>query len=377
MNILIFSWRGPGHPNAGGAEVSTHEHTKGWVKAGHSVTLFTSYYQGAKRKEVIDGVTLIRRGRQFFGVQWEAFKWYLFGQHPEFDLVIDQFHGVPFFTPFYVRTKKMGFIHEVTKEVWRLNPLPRPFNLIPAFLGPILEPLMFMFYKNIQFMTVSESTKNELVEWGIRQTNITIVHNGVTIHKLKEAPSKERKKTIVYLGAISKDKGIEDALKAFSSINNTEDGWQFWVVGKSDPRYLKKLKSLSENLGISSRVKFWGFVGEEKKFELLTRSHLFINPSIREGWGLVNTEANSVGLPVLAYDVSGSRDSVRQDETGFLSSPGNYNELAANAVKLMNDKNLYQRMQNQARIWSKNFSWDKSSRQSLNLLKKLTKKEYQ
>ncbi len=129
MNILILSWRGIGHPNAGGAEIVTHEHAKGWVKAGHQVILFTSYFPDAKREEVIDGIEIKRYGRQMLGVQWEAFKWYLFGVHCKFDLVIDQFHGIPFFTPFYVRSKKIAFIHEVAKEVWRLNSLPKDLLL--------------------------------------------------------------------------------------------------------------------------------------------------------------------------------------------------------------------------------------------------------
>ena len=243
MNILIFSWRGLGHPNAGGAEVSTHEHAKGWIKAGHSVTLFTSYYQGAKRTEQIDGVTIIQKGRQFFGVQWEAFKWYLFKDHPKYDLVIDQFHGIPFFTHLYVRAKKLAFIHELTKEVWSVNPWPSPFNLIPAFVGPIFEPLIFkLFYKDIPFMTVSESTKKDLIEWGIPGSNISVVHNGLNAPKINYNLPKERVKTLIFLGALSKDKGIEDGLKIFSLINNREKDWRFWVVGKGGAHYLNNLK---------------------------------------------------------------------------------------------------------------------------------------
>lgn len=376
MNILFFSWRGPGHPYVGGAEQSTLAHAKGWITAGHSVTLFTSYYPGGKKEERLMGLRIIRRGQQVFGVHIEALKWYLFERKESYDLVIDEFHGIPFFTPLYVRIKKLAFIHEVTKEVWKLNPWTKPFNLIPYLMGNLLEPLVFKFlYSHIPFMTVSESTKKDLIEWGINPSNITVIHNGVTIHALKKIPQKEERKTLIYLGAISKDKGIEDALRVFSFINNTEHDWQFWVVGKSDPRYLKKLKFLSEKLRIDKKITFWGFVDEEKKFELLSRAHIAINTSIREGWGLVNIEANSMGLPVLAYDVSGSRDSIIDGRTGFLSALGDHKDLAANALRLTHNKNIYQTIQRQAILWSKNFSWKKSSKQSLNLLKKLIKKE--
>src|SRR3989344_6246530 len=143
MNVLIFSWRGPNHPNAGGAEISTHEHAKKWIEKGSTVTLFTASFEGAKEKETIDGVNIIRKGYQVFGVQINAFWWYLFDRHDKFNIVVDQFHGIPFLTPLFVRVKKMAFIHEVAKEVWWLNSWQKPLNLIPAIIGFIFEPLIF------------------------------------------------------------------------------------------------------------------------------------------------------------------------------------------------------------------------------------------
>ena len=241
MNILIFSWRGPGHPNAGGAELSTHEHAKAWVATGHPVTLFTSYFEGGKKEEYIDGVKIIRKGSDVFGVHVQAFFWYLFDNHMKFDLVVDEFHGIPFFTPLYVKTQKLGFIHEVAKEVWWLNPWPKPFNLIPGIIGTLFESLIFkLFYRHTSFMTVSESTKKDLLDWGIPVDNVKVIHNGINFISTKAG--KEKKKTLMFLGALAKDKGVEDALKVFSIINKKDLAFQFWVVGYGSPDYLKELK---------------------------------------------------------------------------------------------------------------------------------------
>ena len=219
MNILCFSWRGPKHPNAGGAEISTIEHAKGWIKAGHKVTLFTSSFKNAKELEYIGGVRVIRKGSQIIGVHLAAFKWFIFDRKKQFDMVIDEFHGIPFFTPLFVRGKKLGFIHETTKEVWKLNPWKTPLNLLPSILGTFLEPFIFkLFYKNIPFMTVSNSTKKDLVEWGIPQKQITIIHNGLSTPKVRKTFKKEKKKTLIFLGALRKDKGIENALKVFKLV---------------------------------------------------------------------------------------------------------------------------------------------------------------
>lgn len=379
MNILIFSWRGPGHPNGGGAEISTHEHAKSWVRAGHNVTLFTSRYPGGKKEEIVDGVKVIRSGAQFFGVHWEAFKWYCFGDHPKFDLVIDQFHGIPFFTPFYVKAKKMAFIHEVTKEVWNFNQFPFPFNLLISLIGNLSEPLIFKFYKKVPFMTVSDSTKNDLIAWGIESRNVAVIHNGVNIPASAKQFQKEKIKTLIYLGALAKDKGVEEALKIFSILSkqslrpdgfkNTE-AWQFWLVGKSDPAYLLKLKNETKKLQIERQVKFWGYVSEQKKYELLAKAHILINPSVREGWGLVVIEAARMGTPTVGFDVPGLRDSVVNGKTGILCVPSSGN-MAEEVKELLKDNKKYAKISRNAIEWSMKFSWKNSAKLSLKLLSEI------
>ena len=56
MNILVFSWRDPKHPLAGGAEQSMHEHMKGWMQAGHKVTLFSSKNNNSSKEEILDAI---------------------------------------------------------------------------------------------------------------------------------------------------------------------------------------------------------------------------------------------------------------------------------------------------------------------------------
>lgn len=371
LNILILSWRGPGHPNAGGAEISTHEHAKAWVKAGNSVTLFTSSYIGAKREEIIDGVRIIREGSEVLGVHLKAFVWYLSSNHPEYDLIVDQFHGIPFFTPLYTKPKKLAFIHEVAKEVWSLNELVQPINYLVAFLGKSLEPLIFKLYKNTNFMTVSESTKKDLQKWGIKEKNISVIHNGINIPQ-QISIEKELNKTLIYLGVLTRDKGIERAIELFSFINKKVAGLQFWVVGKADKQVLQKVKARVTEFGLDDKVKFFGYVEEKKKFELLKRAHLLINTSIREGWGLVVIEAAAMGTPTIAFDVSGLRDSIINGKTGLLVNPLYPKNLADQIIKLFADEKRLAQMSKNAISWSKNFSWDKSAKLSLRCIEQIT-----
>ncbi|MCH7641537.1 glycosyltransferase family 4 protein, partial [Patescibacteria group bacterium] len=369
MNILMLSWRDPKHPNSGGAEIATLEHTKAWVKKGHEVFWFSSDFLGARKEETISGIKIIRKGRQYFDVQVRAFLWYFFGNHPKFDLVVDQHHGIPFFTPFYVRTKKLVFIHEVASEVWRLNPWPRPFNLLAAAIGKTLEPWIFkIFYRKVPFMVVSESTRDDLVSFGISKDNIFVIHNGVTLNLPAPIPAKEKKKTAMFLGAISEDKGIRDALLAFSEINSKDPSWQFWIVGKAALKFKNLIKDQSRQLGIVEKLKYWGYITDIEKFELLARAHVLINPSVHEGWGLVNIEANAVSTPVVGYNVHGMRDSVKSNYNGILVKQGDYRNLAENAIKLINDAKKYRRYRKNCKKWTAKFSWRKATNQSLSLI---------
>lgn len=371
MNILIFSWRGPKHPNAGGAEIVTREHAKAWVKKGHKVTLFTSLFKSAPKKEIVDGIKIIRGGNGSIKVQLRAFWWYLFGQHDNFDLVIDEFHGLPFFTPLFVKAKKLAFIHEVTKEVWRMNPWPKPLNLIPWVLGSVFEPWIFrLLYNTVPFMTVSNSTKSDLINWGIPKENITVINNGVITPKVKKEVTKEKKETIVFLGALSKDKGIEDAITAFHYIKQSGGNFQFWIIGKSSSKYRDFLRTQKQRLGLNKSLKYWGYVDENKKFELLKKAHVLINPSIREGWGLVVIEAASVGTPTVGYNVAGLRDSIIHNKTGILCQI-NPKYLADQAIGLLKDDSGYTKMIANCLRWSQQFSWDKSTQKSLKLIKNL------
>ena len=372
MNILILSWRSPGHPNAGGAEAVTFEHAKAWVKAGHQVVWFSSEFKGGKVQEVKDGIIIIRRGDYILGVRLQALIWYFFGKHPKFDLIVDEFHGLPFFTPLFVRARKLAFIHEVAREVWKYNPWPEPFNLLPSVLGTIFEPWIFrVFYKNVPFMTVSNSTKNDLINWGISRGSITVINNGVSLILPRQLPAKEAKKTVLFLGAISEDKGTFDAVRIFGEIERKDDAWQYWIVGYGTAENVKKIKNLAREIGISDKMKYWGYVNDKKKFELLARAHVLVNPSVHEGWGLVNIEANSVGTPVVGYNVHGLRDSVKNEKTGILVSKGDFRKLAEEILNLVRNKEKYESMQKNAIKWSKAFSWDKSVRKSVELIENL------
>ena len=212
-------------------------------------------------------------------------------------------------------------------------------------------------------MTVSPSTKSDLKQFGIN--NVTIVPNGTdSPPKLSNFP-KEKVFTAIYLSTLTKDKGVEDAIKAFNLINQSLPDSRFWIVGKGEPAYVEYLHSLLP------QATFFDYVSEQTKFELLSKAHILIFPSVHEGWGLVILEAASVGTPTIAYRVSGVKDAVVNGKTGLLSSQINPESLANLAIQLRANPALYKKMQNECKVWSQKFRWDKSQKLSLKLIESL------
>jgi glycosyltransferase involved in cell wall biosynthesis len=365
MNILILNWRDPKHPLAGGAEISLLEHAKVWQKKGAKITWFASSFRGAKREETIDGIEFVRRGNHFT-VSLCFFYYAKSHGLKEFDSVIDCFHFFPYFTPLYVKKNKIiALINEVAGEVWFEN-LVYPL----AFVGYKLEPYIIRMYKNIPFITGSDSAKNDLVTLGIKENAIKVINHGFTKLEFKgKVPKKETNPTLMFLGRLSKDKGVEDALLMLELLMRDNPSIMLWVVGKFENKnYEKRVKNLIEQFRVKKNSVFYGYVPEEKKAELLARAWLLIHPSTKEGWGLNVIEANSVGTPAVGYNVQGLSDSIVDGKTGILVEPDPIS-LADGVEKIITSRKKIDLLSKNAISWSKKYSWEKAGEESWEIIK--------
>lgn len=371
MNILILNWRDPFHPLAGGAEISLLEHAKYWQKNGADITWFASSFQGARKEEKKDGITYIRRGSHFT-VHLLFIVYYLLnkGKLKEFNVYIDCFHFLPFFSPLFIKKKKIvALINEVAGKVWFSN-LPYPL----AWIGYHLEPWFFKAYKNTPFITASDSAKADLLKVGVPEKNIEIIPHGVIVENVSNSVKREKNPTFIFVGRVSKDKGIQDVLEGFriikhKTLNNKQPSPELWIVGKEEKEGFLEALLNDEYKDLNSDITYYGFVSQEKKFELLKRSWLLLHASVKEGWGLTVIEAGSQGTPTIGYNVEGLRDSIRHGKTGLLVDP-NPHSLAEGALKVISDKAAHNSMRENAKKWSENFDWEKSGQKSWEYIKK-------
>ena len=118
-------------------------------------------------------------------------------------------------------------------------------------------------------------------------------------------------------------------------------------------------------------VKYLGKISENKKTELMQKSWAFLNPSSKEGWGIVNIEANYFGTPVIGSDIGGIKDSVIDGKTGLLFEYGDYNGLADKIEYLIKNKKKLNEMGKNAEKWAMNFSWDIKAKEYLRVLEEI------
>lgn len=361
MNILIFNWRDPKNPKAGGAEYVTQKHAKAWVLAGHNVTWFTSSFPGAKEEEVWEGITIIRRGNEYI-IHLLAVFYYLFHKN-NIDLIIDEVHGYPFFTPLYANKPIVAFIHEVAGNIWDYM-FPFPINTA----GKLLESIYFRMYKGIPFWTDAPSTVDEIVSYGIPRSNCVAIACPIDVHPLVALPTKPKDPVFIFISRMVKMKGIEDVLLAFVLIKKDLPNATFSIIGDGERSYKKRLQKITEEHGISQDVSFLGYVSEKEKYLLLKKAHILLHASVKEGWGLVVLEAASQATPSIVYNVPGLKDIVMNGKTGIITKKNTPQELAAEAVLLWRNQKKYETLQRQSLVWLKSFSWEKSTKQSLSLI---------
>ncbi len=368
MNILILSWRDIKNPRSGGAEVLTHEIGKRWVKLGHKVTLFSSIFPNSEKEEIVDGVKIIREGHPdarflFSSVYFLAYRFYK--KNPgKFSVVVDQIHGLPFFTPWYVKEKKVVLICEVAGDLW-----VKMFGPVFGLFGRLIEKIYLRFvYKNISYLTISNSTKEELIKEGVKNKDITVLPMGLTVPSIIKKTEKEKDPTLIFVGRLSKSKGIEDAIEALSQVLKIYTKMKLWIVGGGDEDYIKLLKKKAKNLNVSDRITFWGYVSEEKKFELMGRAHILLAPSLKEGWGLTVPEAGFMGTPAIGYNVPGLREVIKDHKTGYLTLSNNPSELAMSIDKTLKKESEYKKLGRAAKNISLSYNWDNTAKTALRIL---------
>ena len=365
------------HPAAGGAEKHLHRIFSKIVEMGHEVVLFTTSFPGAKEREVVDGIQVIRKGGDLLFQFTVALNLKKLDREFNFDVVVEDLNKLPVFAHWFVRKPLLVQMH----HLWRGSIFSEAFFPI-AFMVWFFERIVPFFYRTQPFVVVSPSTQKELAEIGVDESRISVIYNGSEMPSVTAplaisaadscenatSPAASATPYFIWLSRVHRYKGIWTALEAFGIFSKKHPEVQLKIVGGGP--LLKKLPAWIKSHGLDGKVELTGFVPAARKYELLSSSLALLQTSYKEGWGLTVMEAAQLCKTTIASDVPGLRDSVRDGETGILFPSGDAAACASAMEKIYDDAELRANLGRNAKRYALTFSWEKSARETLELLER-------
>jgi len=231
----------------------------------------------------------------------------------------------------------------------------------------LAESLIPKVYRNVDFEVISPSTRDDLVARGLAPDRVRTIYCGLEHERftLADPPPRSETPLVVAWSRLRRYKSLDVAIRAFARIRAELPDARMIVMGRGPDE--QRLRNLTARLGLTASVEFRGYQPWSDLVDVLHRCQVCLNPSPKEGWGLTVVEANQCGLPVVASDRPGLRDSVRDGETGALVPYGDDAAMAAAALVMLRDADLWQARSRAARAWAATFSWERCVAESLAL----------
>jgi glycosyltransferase involved in cell wall biosynthesis len=213
-------------------------------------------------------------------------------------------------------------------------------------------------YGGVPFQAISVSTADDLVERGIPRASIAVIYPGIdTVAYTPNAVERSPAPVFAYLGRLKKYKGVHLVIQAFAAMavpNATLE-----IAGAGD--YRPELEKLAHSLDLGTRVRFLGRISESEKLSLLRRAWALVFASPKEGWGITNLEAAACATPVVASNSPGIRESVRDEQTGFLVPHGDVRAMGAAMRRLAESRELVGTLGTTARTFAESFTWERAA----------------
>jgi glycosyltransferase involved in cell wall biosynthesis len=368
----------PGKATQGGGETSSYFTALEYSKKGHEVSFYTGKYKGISVNELkINKNFKVIYLNSFFKNLSLAMPYKLF-----FKLLIGNYD--------VIHSQQIPIMYSVIAAIAaKLNNKKfimtfhgrLPFCLVDEMFG------RFASYFSESVMVQSKFSYN-LVSKFVDKRKIIIMPHGINTNlyykrKLKKTFIKKYKqnheKIILFVGRLISPKGIDVLLRAFALLSN-KYRIKLLIIGEGVLK--EELKELATELSISEKVVFIGHIEQDMLPEFYSLADIFVLPStnydskgnfirnVSENFGLVLAEAMCCNVPVIASDMGGISDWVKDNYNGLLFQERNAVDLSRNIEKYLNNNKLRKKIITNAlnEIRDK-YSWEANIEKLENLIK--------
>ncbi len=209
-----------------------------------------------------------------------------------------------------------------------------------------------------KLITVSESLARHMEKEGFPREAMCVVPNGVPVPQTRRSPARPAGDwTLGTMALFRPRKGLEVLLRALAILRGQGLPTRLRAVGAFEtPEYETSVRALVARLNLDDYIHWTGFTTQIN--DELARMDLFVLPSLfGEGMPMVTLEAMAAGVPIVASEVEGVPEAIRQEQEGLLVRPGDAEALAAAVTRFVRgDVDWHQIRENALRRHSERFS---------------------
>lgn len=374
MNILVVSHEFP--PIGGGGANACLFISKGYVEAGHKVTLITVWYEGLQEHEIFNGVEIFRlkskRAHKEHCSFQEMFSYIIkalpvagkLTKEKKYD-ICHVFFGIPSGIIGYWLKKRYKLPYIIRFGGGDIPGFQERFKYIYKVIGPALK----VIWKDANALVANSEGLREFARKFYDRKAIDIIYNGVDIEKFYPNYDKRKPEQInlLFISRLIERKGLQFIIPELKSIQSgTDKQIKLTVVG--DGPYREKLEELVEQYGVTDMVTFIGQKDKEELLPYYQAGDIFVFPSKREGMPNAVLEAMACGLPVIMTPCEGSKELI--EGNGVIASAEEMGKTLKNVVGNAQ----------QLEVWSKEsrnraemlFSWNSVVESYLGIINKGT-----
>lgn len=286
---------------------------------------------------------------------------------------VDLIHQPCFSAPLLHKGPVVVTIHDIISILF-----PQTIKLASRVFYSKWMPLSYR--KALQIITISNSTKNDIVKiLGIDKNKITVIplavdekfNDSVSAVEVERVKKKYKlpERYILHIGTLEPRKNLGFLIEAFSQVirDSDFDDLRLVITGKKG-WYFEGLFGKVKKLNLEKKVIFTGYFDEEDKPALYRGATVFAFPSLYEGFGLPPLEAMASGVPVISSNTSSMPEVI--GEAGILLSPDDEDAWVTNIKKVVSSELLQAEMKKKNKKQLEKFSWDKTAEETLRVYKK-------
>jgi N-acetyl-alpha-D-glucosaminyl L-malate synthase BshA len=228
--------------------------------------------------------------------------------------------------------------------------------------NPVYAPVVtFAMNKSDGLTAVSESLKQDTYDNFNIKKDIKVIYNFIDFARFKKTNKEHFKKAIapngekilIHVSNFRKVKRVEDTVRIFAKVREKINA-KLILVGDGPER--QNVEQLCRQMGLCDDIRFLG--KQDAVEELLAVADLFLMPSASESFGLSALEAMACEVPVISSNAGGLPEVNIHGKTGFLSEVGDVDDMAKNAITILENDELHQQFRANALVNAELYSID-------------------